>query len=47
MKLLHPVNDRKFVGFSEAERLEAKLAIYSNVVDSMVQVRCIADFMRQ
>ena len=39
MKLLHPVNNRKSVGFSEMERLEAKLAISNNVAVSMVQVR--------
>lgn len=39
MKLLHPVNDRKNVGFSKTEILEAKLAIDNNVVASMVQVR--------
>ena len=38
MKLLHPVNNRKVVGFSETERLEAKNAIYKNVIDSIVQV---------
>ena len=38
MKLLYPVNKRKCVGFSEMEKLEAKNAIYNNVIDSMMQV---------
>ena len=36
MKLLHPVNDRDVAGFSDAEKGEAKLAIYANILDSMV-----------
>ena len=36
MKLLHPVNDRSSVGFSEEEKAEAKLAIYANILDSIV-----------
>lgn len=43
MKLLHPVNDRKIVGFSETERNEAKRAICCNVVLSMAQVRFFTD----
>ena len=44
MKLLHPVNNRKVVGFSETERLEAKNAIYKNVIDSIVQVLQFFDY---
>jgi len=36
MKLLHPVNDREQAGFSPAEKDEAKLAIYANIIDSIV-----------
>ena len=36
MKLLHPVNDREQAGFSTAEKDEAKLAIYANIIDSIV-----------
>ena len=36
MKLLHPVNNRDTVGFTEAEKEEAKYAIYSNILDSML-----------
>ena len=36
MKLLHPVNERDDVGFTEEERAEARLAIFANVLDSAV-----------
>lgn len=36
MKLLHPVNDREEAGFSQAEKEEAKFAIYANIMDSIV-----------
>ena len=35
MKLLHPVNDRPEVGFSSEEKLDARIAIYGNILDSM------------
>ena len=38
MKLLHAVNDREEIGFSEEERSEARLAIYDNIVDSMARI---------
>ena len=36
MKLLHPVDERKEPGFSTDEKDEAKLAIYANIIDSIV-----------
>jgi len=36
MKLLYPVNNREGVGFSEEEKEEAKYAIYSNILDSIL-----------
>ena len=38
MKLLYPVNNRDNAGFSEDEKEEAKLAIYSNILDSMMSL---------
>lgn len=38
MKLLHPVNNRNTVGFTEAEKQEAKFAIYANILDSIVNL---------
>jgi len=36
MKLLYPVNNRESVGFSEEEKEEAKYAIYSNILESIL-----------
>ena len=36
MKLLHPVNNRNEVGFSDEEKLDARIAIYGNIMDCMV-----------
>lgn len=36
MKLLHPVNQRKEVGFSPEERSDARKAIFDNIMDSAV-----------
>lgn len=38
MKLLHPVNEREEVGFSDEERAESRRAIYANIVDSMENI---------
>ncbi len=38
MKLLHPVNNRDTVGFTAEEKEEAKYAIYSNILDSIVNL---------
>ena len=35
MKLIHPLADRSEVGFTENERIEAQIAIYINMVDSI------------
>ena len=47
MKLLHPVNNRKVVGFSETERFEAKNAIYKNVIDSIMQVLKLKPYFKE
>merc|ERR1711992_381809 len=36
MKLLYPVNNRESVGFSDEEKEEAKYAIYSNILESIL-----------
>ena len=38
MKLLHVVDNRPEAGFSEVERSEARNAIFSNVMDSMMAI---------
>eukprot|EP00095_Tigriopus_kingsejongensis_P000163 maker-scaffold487_size158652-snap-gene-0.36 protein:Tk00163 transcript:maker-scaffold487_size158652-snap-gene-0.36-mRNA-1 annotation:"guanine nucleotide-binding protein g subunit alpha-2 isoform x2" len=45
MKLLHAVNDRATVGFSEEEKAEARKAIYANVMDSiMALIEAVENF---
>ena len=40
MKLIHPLMDRKEPGFTDNEKIDAKIAIYANMVDAMM---CLLD----
>ena len=42
MKLIHPLMDSGEPGFTENEKIDAKLAIYGNMVDSKKYKICIA-----
>ena len=45
MKLIHPVDGRKVVGFTKEERMEARRTIYLNIVDSMSKLIDAVDIL--
>ena len=45
MKLIHPLMDRSERGFTDKERLEARVAIYANMVDAMMALLDAINFL--